>query len=277
MKKINNKSLKKIQQIELEMLKEFDKICKKHNLKYILTGGTLLGAIRHNGFIPWDDDIDIAMLRKDYNKFIEIQKKELDSKKYYFQSLETDEEFGLPFGKLRRKNSIYSELTSPLKKEKQGIWIDIFPIDKIEDNKISAFFTFAKVFYYKTIISFKLNFKFASKGIKKLILNIIKFNSKFYSIERAKKHYNKLIEKSNNKNTNHYINHGGVYLLKEICPKKVFEDLTSHKFEDGNFYITKHYDEYLTNIYGNYMEPPPKEKRVSQHLVEEIKFPKNKK
>ena len=136
MKKATKQQLRKVQLIELEILKEFDKICKDNHLRYILVGGTLIGAIRHNGFIPWDDDIDISMPRKDYNKFIKIQKKQLNHQKYYFQCMETENEFGLPFGKIRRKGSIYSETTCPLDEKKQGIWIDIFPIDKIDNNKI---------------------------------------------------------------------------------------------------------------------------------------------
>lgn len=276
MHKLTNKELKKLQKIELELLIEFDRICNKHNLKYVLVGGTLIGAIRHKGFIPWDDDIDISMPRNDYNKFIEIQKKELNHNKYYFQSMETNKNFGLPFGKLRRKDSIYCESTCPIARNEQGIWIDIFPIDKISDNKILAFLDFFKVFYYKSIIAFKQNFKFASVGFKKLIFDIIKFNSKFYSIDKAKKKYYKIIEKQNKKETNSVINHGGVYLLKEIVNKKFFENITTHEFENHKFNIPKDYDEYLTHIYGDYMTLPPKEKRKSHHLVIEIKFPDKK-
>ena len=276
MHKLTDKELKKLQSIELEILVEFDKICKKHNLKYVLVGGTLIGAIRHNGFIPWDDDIDVSMLREDYNKFVEIQKKELNHDKYYLQSMETNDKFGLPFAKLRRKNSIYCESTNPIDKNEQGIWIDIFPIDKVSNNKILAICDFIKVFYYRNIIAFKLDFKFASKGIKKLILDIIKFNSKFYNIDKVKKKYYKILEKHNRKNSNRVINHGGVYLLKEITDKKMFTDTIRHEFEKHKFTIPKDYDEYLTQIYGDYMQLPPKEKRVSHHLVEIIKFPQDK-
>ena len=274
MKKVTKQQLRKIQLIELQILKEFDKICQKNNLKYILVGGTLIGAIRHNGFIPWDDDIDVSMPRDDYNKFVEIQKKELDKTKYYFQSIETDAEFGLLFGKMRRKNSIYSESTCPLDEKKQGIWIDIFPIDKIDDNRILAFFTFQKIFYYKTIIAFKQNYKFASKGVKKIIQTIIKILSKLYTLESAKKKYFSTIKQTNKKNSNKVINHGGTYLLKEITDKKYYENITTHKFENETFNIPKDYDEYLTQIYGDYMKLPPKEKQVSNHLVEKIKLPK---
>lgn len=276
MKEITNQELKQLQSTELDILNEFDRICKKHNIDYILTAGTLLGAIRHNGFIPWDDDIDVAMSRENYNKFIKIQKKELNNEKYYFQSMETDKEFGLPFGKLRRKNTLYLETTSPLSKEKQGIWIDIFPIDKISENKLIAFITFVRVFYYKTIIAFKLNFKYASTGIKKLIFNIIKFLSKFYSIESAKKHYYRIIEKENKKETKMCINHGGAYLLKEIVPINYYNNITNHKFENKDYYIPIKYDEFLTSIYGDYMTPPPIEKRKAHHLVEELKLPDKK-
>ncbi|MBR3161667.1 MAG: LicD family protein [Bacilli bacterium] len=273
MLRLTTKELQKLQGIELEVLIEFDRICKKHNLKYVLVGGSLLGAIRHNGFIPWDDDIDVSMLRDDYNKFIKIQKDELNNDKYYFQSMETDDKFGLPFAKLRRKNSIYCERSCPIEKKQQGIWLDIFPIDKISENYFCAILDFIRVFYYKNIIAFKLNFKFYSTGIKKFILYVIKFLSKFYNLEKTKKKYYATIEKHNKKDSKKVINHGGVYLLREIADEKIFTDIVTHKFEGHYFNIPKDYDEYLTRIYGDYMKLPKKKKRVSHHLIDKITFP----
>ena len=278
MKKLNNKELKKIQAIELDILKSFDKICKKNKLKYVLTGGTLIGAIRHNGFIPWDDDIDIAMPRNDYNKFIKIQKKELNKEKYYFQSIETEEKYSSVGAKIRRKNSVYKETLSSISRENQGIWIDIFPIDNISDNKISAFFTFTKMFYYKMLLSYKLKNNPTTDSLpKKILLSIIKLNSNFYSLKKLKKKYFKLITKTNKKETKNVINFGGVYLLKEKVPREFINNITTHQFEDEKFNIPKNYDEYLTHIYGDYMQLPPKEKRKSNHFIEELKFPNNNK
>ncbi len=276
MSSTNNDILKELQEIEYDILIEFDRICKKHNLKYILTAGTLLGCVRHNGFIPWDDDVDVAMPREDYNKFIEIYEKELDTDKYYFQSLETDDKYGLPLSKLRRKGTIFKEQTNPYPKEEQGVWIDIFPMDKISENKIISFLTYCKVFYYKTIIAHKQHFTFASKGIKKIIFSIIKFNSLFYSIDYAKKRYFSILNKENKKKTNNIINYGGAYLLKEITPRDIIDDIITHPFEGKQFNIPKDYDSYLTRLYGDYMKLPPEEKRASHHLVEEIKLLKNK-
>ena len=276
MKKLTKKELKKIQSIELEILKEFDKICKKNNLRYVLTGGTLIGAIRHNGFIPWDDDIDIAMPRKDYNKFIEIQKKELNHNKYYFQSLETDKHYSSVGAKIRRKNSIYKETLSSLPRQNQGIWIDIFPIDNISNNKVIAFLTFVKVFYYKMMLSYKLkNTPTTDTLSEKVLLGIIKFNSNFISIDKLKKKYFKIIYKINKHETKNIINFGGVYLLKEKVSNKFINNITTHQFEGSIFNIPKNYDEYLTHIYGDYMKLPPKEKRKSNHFIEELKFPNN--
>ena len=276
MKKLTNKKIRKIQLIELEILKEFDQICKKHNLKYVLVGGTLIGAIRHNGFIPWDDDIDISMPRKDYNKFIKIQEKELNHQKYYFQSIETDEQYGSISAKIRRKKSIYKEKLSSLPTESQGIWIDIFPIDNINDNKLLAHLTYIKMFYYKMMISYKVkNIPSTKKISKKILLNIIKVNSNFYTLKKLKKKYFKMINKLNKKKTKNVVSFGGVYLLKEICPREQIEQTITHQFEDGKFNIPKNYNEYLTHIYGDYMQLPPKEKRKSNHFIEELKFPNN--
>ncbi len=273
MRNITKDEIKKLQKIEIEMLIEFDRICKKYNLKYVLAGGSCIGAIRHNGFIPWDDDIDIHMYRKDYKKFIEIQKKELDNK-YYFQSFETDEDFASPFGKIRRKNSIYAEWISNIDKNKQGIWIDIFPCDNISNNEIIMKYYFIKVFILKMMYSNKLgNQSFSDSKIKNFILKLIKWASFFISTNKCKKKLYKNMTKFNNQKTNKIICYGGRYLLREILPNNYIENRILHKFEEYEFYITKNYDNYLSFVYGNYMELPPKEKRCSEHLIAELKFP----
>ena len=274
--KLTNKQLQKMHKIQLEMLEEFDRICTKHNLKYILVGGTLLGAIRHNGFIPWDDDIDISMLREDYNKLIEIQKKELNKKKYYFQSPETDPEiFGNIFAKIRRKNSIYCEKISNTPEDKQGIWIDIFPLDNIPDNNIILKIHFIKVFILKIMYTKKMgNTNYSNSLPKKIILKLIEIYSIFYSKEQCRNKLYKNMNKYNKKNTKRFINYGGRYLLKEALDKKMVNERIKHQFEEGKYYIPKDYNEFLINFYGNnYMQLPPIEKRNQEHIIEKIKFP----
>ena len=109
--------------VELDILNEFDRICRKYNIKYSLDGGTLLGAVRHKGFIPWDDDIDVSMSRENYNKFLEVQKKELKKSKYYVDSMETNDNNFTLYAKMKRKNTTYSDITSNRSIEEQNIWI----------------------------------------------------------------------------------------------------------------------------------------------------------
>lgn len=276
LRKLENKELKKLKEIELKMLIEFDNICKKNNIKYILCGGTLIGAIRHKGFIPWDDDIDVLMLRKDYNKFFQIQKKELH-KNYYFQGMENEEKCITIFSKIRRKDSIYAESISDLSDEKQGIWIDIFPADNISDNPLIAKYYMFRVIIIKILLSFKNGNNTISKSFfKQIILKILKFISKFYKKENLKTKLIFIINKFNNEKTNSIASYGGCYLFKEILKREYLEDLTEHRFENHYFYIPKKYDEFLKNYYGDYMKLPPKDKQISNHLISKLKFPEEK-
>ena len=275
MKKISNQELKKLQKVELEMMTEFHRICKKHHLKYILAGGSCLGAVRHQGFIPWDDDIDVAMPREDYQKFLEIQEHELDSTKYYFQSLETTDCYPFIYGKIRRKDSIYAESISNIDKNMQGIWIDIFPCDHVPDNDVKMKFNFSIVVFLKILIGNKNGNRSISKSwIKSIVLKLIHLCSHIIPEKKKKKQLIKHMTKYNDQDTERVICYGGRYLLKEIFLTKHLEKRVLHKFENQKFYIPKYYDEFLTNLYGDYMTPPPKEKRCPEHLISEIKFPK---
>lgn len=123
-----NEKLRKLQLCELEILKEFVRICEKFSLRYYLTGGTLLGAVRHQGFIPWDDDIDVAMPREDYDRFAQIAPRELDPQ-YFYQSPDTDPYYFLSYNKVRKNGTkIYEERFENAGFHK-GIFIDIFPLD----------------------------------------------------------------------------------------------------------------------------------------------------
>ena len=133
---LTDKQLKKLHDVELEILKEFDRICRKNKIEYYLIGGSLIGAVRHNGFIPWDDDVDVCLTRDNYDKFIKVQAKELDKKRFFFESIETDKECGMLFSKLKRKDSEYLEVTSSKDDSRAGIWIDVFAFDNIDRKSV---------------------------------------------------------------------------------------------------------------------------------------------
>ena len=275
MLELTKEQLRKLQLVELDILKEFDRICKKHSLKYTLCGGTLIGAIRHDGFIPWDDDIDVAMERDEYEKFIKIQEKELNRKKYYFQSIETDDKYLKLHSNIRRKNSVYSDITLDKPYKEQGMSIDIFPIDKIKNNSI-----FSKIYYYKTfilkiILMYKGGYIKSSNDKKKnKLVKYIKFISVFYKTKSLKSRVIRRTKKYNNRNTEYLTCYAGVYGLKEIFNSSHFnKGYTSHIFENDDFMILTDYDNYLKHYYGNYMKLPPKDKQIGHHFTGYIKFP----
>lgn len=274
MKKDN--TIRKVQLIQLEILKEFDRICRKHNLKYILTGGTLIGAIRHNGFIPWDDDIDVVMLRKDYEAFLKIYEKEINKEKFYFQSIENNDKVIQFFAKIKRKNSVYAEPYSSLPIEEQGIWIDIFPADNTSDNKFIAKLLMIKVCLLKPILYFKTGNNISAKDLpRKIVLKLLKFYSHFTSIEKTKKKIIRISKIYNNKNTNTVAIYGGIRFTKEIIDKSYLLNITEHTFEDSKFYIPKDYDLLLKHFYGDYMKIPPENERINHQPVK-IKLPNKK-
>ena len=132
---ISNKDLRKAQLLMLKILKEVHKICEENNIKYFLSDGTLIGAIRHQGFIPWDDDLDIGMLREDYEKFCKIAPQIL-SENFILQNFQTDKGYGLQFGKVILKNTVWIEkVAKNTNRQWSGIYIDIFPYDNITENK----------------------------------------------------------------------------------------------------------------------------------------------
>jgi len=271
---LTDEELKKLQKIELELLVEFDRICRKYDIEYYLAGGTLLGAVRHKGFIPWDDDIDIVMTRNNYNKFIKYQKKELNSKKYYLDCNEVNEENRTLYAKLKRKNSSYVDIYSGEDRKNQKIWIDIFPLDNITDNKFIQKIYYFRVYALKLIAMYKYNY--IKDNDKKGLLFLIKFFSIFFNKKRVYKKVRNLTQKYNNKKTNSYASFAGVYLGKEIFPKDYFKETIELYFENKKYPAPSKYDEYLTYVYGDYMTIPDPEDRVGHHYLEDIKFPKEK-
>lgn len=173
-KTLSSNELKAIHSLELEALTVIDQICRKHAIKYTLVGGSLLGAIRHNGFIPWDDDVDIAMLRDDLEKFKLICKTELPSK-YFYQDMNTDPEYLYLFDKIRINNTLFKESYLAECNINHGVFIDIFPVDNVSDKKSEDKKQFNSFILLRHMFMAKYLSVKARKGKKKIIAGLIEY------------------------------------------------------------------------------------------------------
>lgn len=244
---------------DLKILKFFQEICEKNDLKYYAIGGTLLGAIRHKGFIPWDDDMDIAMPRKDYDKFVKLFEK-------------NDYEFKLCNYKLTPEYKFYiSRLCNTKYKmvEISGyetdLFIDIFPIDAMPTNKLARYIHYLRIFYHKLMLSFYYNdtidMKMKRKWYEKILIKIARTNcfKKFINPIKEKDKIDKLLKKYDFDNSVYSGTIMGTYKTREIVETRLFGKPTLYSFENTNIYGPEKYDEYLAHMYGDYMKIPSKE------------------
>lgn len=257
--------LQKLQKVELELLVEFDRICRKHSIPYSIDGGTLLGAVRHKGFIPWDDDADVIMNRKAYQKFSAVVDDELDADKYYFQDMYRTAGYRWGYGKLRRCNTEFIRLNQEHMPYKQGIFLDVFVCDYVPDNYILRCVCNFHSYIYRKMFYSEVG-KWTSSGLEKVVYRILNLIPE----KTLKKRYLNYIRRRNKKQTEYvkcltFPACNRVYGYK----RKWYEETIDMEFEGIVFKACHDYDEYLTFLYGNYMELPPENKR-KVHPVSKI-------
>ncbi|WP_274972804.1 phosphorylcholine transferase LicD [Bacteroides fluxus] len=247
----NGSTLRKQQLRMLEMLQYIDSVCKKHNIRYWLCSGTLLGAVRHGGFIPWDDDVDIEMLREDYKRLIKVLHEE-PSSHYAVQTCQSDSDYTLPFGKLRDLHSHVIE-RGVTKCRYDGCWIDLFYLEKNTYSCLKLSVGLQKFFLASTG-TLKGRPKFLLSFYKALLHNfsfpILRFINKLFPLK--------------------YLYHTyGVAFYKNRRPEDIFP-LGEIEFEGIKFSAPVDVNSYLQRIYGDYMKLPSIDKIKTHEL--EIKF-----
>lgn len=253
MKKI---TLSEQRQIELDILKAIDSFCRTRGIQYMLSAGTLLGAIRHKGFIPWDDDIDIVMPRRDYERFFRTFNNETEEKNLRLISYR-DKTLVYPFLKVIDKRTVVVEDFINPKFGQTGVWVDIFPIDGIPKNKkVYKLFRFYK-HVHEVAVSDPNSASTNFRRIVKRILRVVLGNPDPYSVSSL----------YDEKAKSYPIEEGkpiGVlvwgYGKKEIMPYSYLETVEV-EFEGHSFFASKMWDTYLTQLYGDYMKLPPIEDR----------------
>lgn len=269
--------LNKTKQTQLEILREFDRVCKKHNISYLLYAGTLLGAIRHKGFIPWDDDVDVCMLRRDYEKFLQISEETLD-KKYFLQTYETDKEFPHQFAKLRKNNTIFMEGWYANLDIHHGVFIDIFPLDNIEPNTFLGRVHLRLMNYMWRLNTsrFKERNLKNSSGINRIIRMVLYYLLKIVPKKPLDRFITKLSCLYNEKETEWVADLGLASRISKIkkfaMKKEEVEDKIGWNFEGYEFPVPKDYDKILKRNYGDYMTPPPPKERKPHHGIVKIRL-----
>ena len=256
--------IRKIQLIQLDILKQVIKICEKHDITYFAAYGTLLGAVRHKGFIPWDDDIDLNMPRPDYEKFCEIAEKEL-CPPYFVQTYKTDTMCNLHGATVQNINTALILKNHPIGIV-NGIRIDIMPLDgsKQDLSYYKKLRSKYRLYKYCAIDWFDWE-KYFGKGIKRFlgkIVNMFYFGNKSheYFFEMQEKLFTALVYDSSEYVADYAGNEGP--FRKEIFDKKVYLD-----FEDIKICCPAGYAELLTQLFGDYMTPPPKKDREQHHAI----------
>jgi len=265
-------TLRQAQLVLLRMFKIIDYICRKYDIKYWMCSGTLLGAVRHKGFIPWDDDLDICMLREDYEKFIEIAVREFPAD-MILQTRDIDPNYTyLPLPcKVRDKKSIILSPGFEDSKSEKGLFIDIFPADRYHTDKYN--FTFEQIIktYNKFICKCLEAVNYKKVSFEKKILALFHPIFKFL-LKRYLPFAYKLIDRNRSLGNNCYIGHGFDTLWKRFFKYNDMMPLIELEFE-GHFFFAPHSpDVYLTTLYGkNYMTPPPEAKRLADQHAYMIK------
>lgn len=259
-----------IQKHLLKMLGDFIQVCEKHHLTYFVDCGTMLGAVRHQGFIPWDDDVDVSMPRKDYEKFLSLQY-EFEGTPYFIQTWKTDPHYTYCFAKLRDSSTTFIENFFANHRYNHGMWIDIFPIDGMsyKQKPREKCANRVRFVWYMSYLSYLPQlFRKPKKGtiLKDIGLDIVAsifwimdaFHWRNRVVEAHLKHYD--LDKS--------VLGGNYYDFKpkrQAVDTKFYKQFIQVPFEGMMVNIVKDYDEYLTLMYGDWRQLPPKEQQIGTH------------
>ena len=265
---LDEEMLRQLRDIQVELLKEVDRICEKCGIKYNIIAGTLLGSVRHGGYIPWDDDADVALLRPEYEKFRKACKTELDKTRFVFQDHRNTRGYRWGYGKLRMKNTLFLREYQEHMPYFQGVFIDIFPLDNVPDNYVQRSIHNFECFCIRKFLWSEVG-QYAEKN---------HFKRKLYSLMAKVSDkvifdaYKMLMLRSNSHRTR------WVRILTFPAPnnqygylRKWYENSSDYVFEGQTFKGIRDYDEYLSFKFGDYMKLPPEEKR-KVHPVSKIKL-----
>lgn len=266
------KDLRKLQLAMLEMLKLVDNICRGNDIQYSLCSGTLLGAVRHKGFIPWDDDLDIRMTRENYDRFIKVWN-EVQPKGYSLQNKENTPNFPQSFSKIRKDSTAFIQFEWEKDAYNTGIFVDIFPLDRIPQKKLKK-----KLFYlrsYKYLIYTRENLHSEDNKIIKIVIKALMALTSHKQRMRYRTKYIENLRKTDQDKTLNCVGIEMLSMLKVEFPSDVADEYIELEFEGSKFMCFKKWDEFLTAMFGDYMTLPPVDQRSWQHHPLVLDFENN--
>jgi lipopolysaccharide cholinephosphotransferase len=267
-------SMKLLQDHQFAIAAEIRRICHENDIKFFIIAGTLLGAVRHQGFIPWDDDMDIGMLRSEYEKFLACAAEQLPEQ-FVLQTWHHDAGFGLPMAKVRQVNTRLVERNSINARDQKGIFVDIFPFDEIPPSLLKRKLQNASTFALKRLILAKLSYDVGAAGsvLKKALFGVLVSLTKHVSVRRMIAILEHEMQKYNHSQTGDFVAIGGSYgYQKEIIQNSWVQELTEVNFEKLSWPCFRQWDAYLEHMYGDYMQLPPIDQRGKRHGIVEISF-----
>ena len=253
-------TLEEHQKAMYRLLVAFDEVCRKLNIQYFLFAGTLLGAVRHKGFIPWDDDLDVLMLRQDYEQLLR-EAPAIFEKENLFLQQEHSEHFPMFFSKLRINGTTCLEPYYPKDNMMhQGVYMDIFPCDNAYNSKIGRWLQFAAS---KVVIAKALDAEgyVTNSKLKKIVMRVSRCLPRvpFQRIVRGPKKQNEFV---------HSFLGGSSRIKRSVYPSEIFSESIELPFEGGSFRCPQRYDLLLETLYGDYMKiPAPEERKCKKHAV----------
>ncbi len=274
---LSDEELRRLQLVELGLIAEVDRVCRANNIKYSIFCGTMLGAVRHQGYIPWDDDADIAMLRDEYEKFKKVSD-QLNPEICFFQDHDTDPNYLWGYGKVRKVGTYHMRKGQEHINCKNGVYIDIFPLDDVPNFVPWAVLQDFGCYCIRQTLWSKVG-RYSSKGFKRAWYSLISH----ISLDAIYRFLNRCTRNGNNPKKRGvrcllFPAFGKLYLktnplsIRYGLKREWFLDLDEYTFEKHSFLGTKEYDEILKYIYDDYMTPPPVEKRVPKVSFSHIEF-----
>lgn len=269
-KEYDPEQLKKLQKVQTEILKDFIAICKKYDLSYIMDGGSGIGVVRHQGFIPWDDDIDVAMPRKDYDVFLAVLEDEMGDKYKILNPL-IDKNYACNVTKMQKKGTKFVPYAGKDLKCDFCIDIDIFPLDKVAPGKAASARQLKTTWFLNKLIFIcgsgdpVIPLKGAAKAAASVIIKFAHAMLKLFHVSPA--FLFRILEREeqryNDTDSTYYNNFRSTDAPRQYISETELFPLCEMKFEGLTVTMPKEYDKYLRRIFGDYMQLPPKEQRVN--------------